>query len=176
MHAALAHCSPVGINYSMLRRLLLSSVLSFLLLSCGESSSRLPGGHYYLVDNDDSHVYLVKREKTSEVDTLVVDQQIVDYRITNGYLLVLRKVAKDYDCYDEKNVPTIITHYSNEDEYWVIDLQKEKEIGPLKEQMYVKTVKELKLPTVKLNAPKDFYPNSDFFRTRSDKCKRMKPE
>jgi hypothetical protein len=158
----------------MLKRILLTAVFSFLLMSCGDKGARLLGGPYYLIDGDEDHVYLAKKTQTSEDDTLIVDEQVVDYRITNGYLLVLRKVAESFDCYDKRNVPTIITYYSNKDEYWVIDLINEKENGPLSAQAYVLMLNKLQLPLVKLSAPSNYYHNDEVFAKRRKECKRLR--
>ncbi len=132
---------------------------------------RSVGGNYYLSDRDDSHVYLSK--KSSGQFSIVVDQQIVDFKIVKNYLLVRRKVAESFDCYDKKNVASIITHYSNEDEYWVIDLEKDKETGPLKEESYFRLLKDLELPLVKLRVPSSFIPNSEAFKKWRVECKKL---
>jgi hypothetical protein len=88
-------------------------------------------------------------------------------------VIARRKVAESFDCYDEKNVSKIITHYTNEDEYWVIDLQKDKETGPLKEGPYLELLKKLELPVVKLTVPSRFVSNSEVFKKWREGCAKL---
>src|SRR4051812_16784881 len=98
-----------------MRALYLGIVLVGLSLAgCEGGSSRLGWSNYYVASSDLSHVYLWKQSTTNAI---VVDEQIVDLRIEDDYALVRRKVAQSVDCYDKNNSPTIITHYSEEDEY-----------------------------------------------------------
>ena len=149
----------------------LDMLLALSLLGCSSSDSQSVGGNYYLSNGDASHVYIWKKSKSE--NTIVVDQQIVDLKIENAYVLVLRKVAESFDCYDEKNQPKIVTHYSNKDEYWIIDPRKENEIGPLKEQAYSETLKKLGLPLVQLSAPSNFVPNTGAFKESTKDCKKL---
>jgi hypothetical protein len=140
--------------------------------ACTSDEGQSLGGRYYLENRDDSHVYIYKRT-ASKHNTVVVDQQVVDYEVVRGYLLVLRKVAESPDCYDKKGVPTIITHYSDNDEYWIINVNTEKEIGPLDGRDYFQAGQKLGLPRLKLRAPSTFTPNTEQFRKLSQDCQRL---
>lgn len=150
---------------------MLGIILILILTGCMSGEHKLLGGNYYLSDSDDSHVYILK--KSGDQFSIIVNQQIVDFKVVKNYVLVLRKVAESFDCYNEKNVPTIITHYSNEDEYWVIDLQRDKEMGPLKEEAYFHLLKKLELPLMKLSVPSAFVPNSEAFKKWREECKKL---
>jgi hypothetical protein len=151
---------------------LLGIVLALpILAGCMSGGYRSLAGNYYLSDTDHSHVYILK--KSRDQLSIVIDQQIVDFKIVENQLLVRRKVAESFDCYDKKNVASIITHYSNEDEYWVIDLKKDKETGPLKEESYFRLLKDLELPPVKLTVPSSFAPNSEAFKKWREECKKL---
>lgn len=155
------------------RLLLPIMLLGLSLVACAASETNL-GGRYYLNDSDAAHVYIVKKsDEKKEYDTVVVDQQVVDIKVVHGYLLALRKVADSVGCYDDTDTPTIITHYSDKDEYWIIDLKNENEIGPLSEQSYFEMQKQLGLPAVKLRVPSDFVSNSEAFKKWSKDCKRL---
>jgi hypothetical protein len=156
-----------------LRRVDQEIILLFLclsLLGCDSGGGESLGGNYYL-NRDSSHAYIWKKSKDHA--TIAVEQQIVALKTEKDYVLILRKIAESADCYDKQNVPTIITHYSNEDEYWVIDLKKEREIGPLKEQAYFEALRKLGLPPVKLTAPSNFAPNTEAFEKWTKDCKKL---
>ena len=143
------------------------------LTACMNGGDRSLGGNYYLTDGDDAHVYLSK--KSNGKSSIVIDQQIVDFKVVGNHVLVRRKVAKSFDCYDKNNVPSIITHYTDQDEYWVIDVTKEKETGPLKEEAYLQLLKELGVSPVKPTVRYYFMPNSDAFKKWRAECKKLVP-
>jgi hypothetical protein len=141
------------------------------LAACMNGEERSLGANYYLIDGDDAHVYLTK--KSDGKSSVVIDQQIVDVKVVNDYVFVRRKVAESFDCYDKNNIPSIITHYTEQDEYWVIDLNKGKETGPLKEEAYFQMLRDLGLPLTKLKVRYYFVPNSDAFKKLRSECKNM---
>ena len=142
--------------------LLLSGVL---LAGCGESESL--GGNYYLTDVDDEHAYI------SNGNRVVVDQFVVDFHRNGDFLFVLRKIANSIDCYDDHNIPTIITHWSDESEYWVINVATETEIGPLREQDYLQLLAQRKLGLSKLSTPNDYRSNTAAYLSHITFCARI---
>lgn len=141
------------------------------LAGCQTGDSKMLGGPYYLSAGDPQHVYIWKEMGIQ--NEVVIEQQVVDFEVLKGYLLVRRKVAKSVDCYDRNNVPTIVTHYTDEDEYWVIDLNEETETGPLKEQSYLGLLKNIGLPPVDLTVPSTYIPNTEIFNNWVKDCTRL---
>ena len=91
-------------NHARIKSPLLSIVLIFLIpAGCMSGGYRSLGGNYYLSDRDDSHVYILK--KSRDQFSIVVDQQIVDFKTVKNYVLALRKVAESFDCYNERMLP-----------------------------------------------------------------------
>ena len=74
------------------------------------------------VSEDTDHLYVYDKSK----NLIIIDQLVVDYEIKGDELFVLRMVSDSIDCYDINNVPTIITHYSEKKEYWIINLGKDE--------------------------------------------------
>lgn len=136
--------------------------------SCTQTDVNI-AGDYYISRGDHDHVYIFKRPGRGNQNVIVVDQQVVDYAVVGDYIVVLRKIAESYDCYDESDVPTIITFYSDDDEFWVIDYKNGREIGPLVKTEYVASLRALGLPMSDLSAPSS-YESSQRVRDVIDKC------
>ena len=118
----------------------------------------LSGSGYKLINYSDDHIFLV-REKDNK---RVIEEQIVDFERNGDNLLVLRMVAESMDCYDD-GVPTIITHYSDVKEYWIINLVAQTEKGPFDEQVFNETLVKLGISDVALDVPKSYRQNTDVF-------------
>lgn len=129
----------------------------------------LSGSGYKLNNSDYSHVYLTRVESSD----FIIDEQVVDFKIKKGYLMVLRMIATSIDCYDEKNQPTILTHNSNQKEFWIIDTENKIEMGPFNEAEFFKKTNELNLPLIKLNIPKKYRSNNEAFTEQTSKCFRI---
>lgn len=151
----------------MMMRILITLLIVFALTSCGDSQSL--GGSYFLKKDDLDHVYVLKKKKGEAM--VAIDQQIVDWRRVANYVVVLRKVAISPDCYDESGRPTIITHYSSTDEFWIIDLYHDIEFGPLSDKDYATKLAQLNLPYTKLAVPGSYRENTQEFQKNMSKCR-----
>lgn len=146
-----------------------ATFFSLLLPACSPSSSqkRMQGSNYFIAEADDSHIYISK--KSNEAYEIVIDQQIVDYRESPGYLFVLRKEAKSYQCGSgEKR--TIITSYSDKNSYWIIDLRKELEFNTIDHGVFLDKVKSLGLTAPAFDFSKKYYVNDQLLAPKLKSC------
>src|SRR3954465_4150592 len=146
-------------------------MVALALAACTDGGYRRVAGNYYVSDSVSAHVHILK--KSGGRFFPAVEEQVVDFETAKDYLLVRRKVAESFDCYDKNDSPTIITRYSDEDEYWVIDVKKEKETGPLKEEAFAGRLKELGIPPVTLKVRYYFHANTGAFEKWRKECKKL---
>lgn len=146
--------------------LILLSVLS----GCkpADSGVKLGGSNYFLEDKDRSHIYITKA--TQDQFVVAVDQMVVDYKIDGQFLFVLQKVASSYDCQSENGKATIVTIYTNQDAYWIVDMKSNLEFGPLDRHAYLEKGQSMGLEVPNLTAPLDYISNEDTLRTAGAKC------
>lgn len=144
-------------------------LLAFTLAGCDITSLRLRSSGYYVERSDPDHVYVVRKSELK----VVVDDQVVDYRINGNYLLVLRMVAINRDCLTSAGVITMLTNYTNAKEYWIVDLRKEVEIGPLTEAEYGGATERLGLKNIELVVPDRYRSNTAAFMAHASKCRLM---
>ncbi|MBQ5939583.1 MULTISPECIES: DUF3997 domain-containing protein [unclassified Massilia] len=147
-------------------RKLILALPCFMLIGCGESTDL--GGGYFINKTDEDHVYISKKENGKSF--VVIEEQVVDWGRFDGYIAVLRKVAISPDCYDDKGRRTIITHYSDESQFWIINLKDSVEAGPFSESEYREELKKLGVRYVNLDVPKDYVSNSEQFEKIKKNC------
>lgn len=121
-----------------------------------------------LNDSDRSHVYLTKvRDGRSQI---IVDQQIVEWKRAGEYILVLRKVASSPDCLLKNGQVAIITHYTSDEEYWMINPRSDEIIGPLSKGVFEVRKKMLGFGDVELITPITYHDNSKEFQNIAGNC------
>jgi len=154
---------------TMNMKFFLSFLAISLLYGCSGGVSKNLGGGYELISSDDDHVYIVKNDNDSK--KVVIDQQIVDHQIVGSQVFILRKVAISYDCYNEKNIPKIITHYTDKSEFWVIDVKNKKEIGPLTEEGLYLYSQKIGVVPKSFGSHSSYISNTDMFIKWKKDCK-----
>jgi hypothetical protein len=133
---------------------------------CGRSNNL--GAGYILNDGDADHIYVTKAD--GDHPRIAIDQQIVDWKVERNYALFLRMVAESVDCHDENGKISIRTHYSTKAEYWIIDLGKDRLIGPLSKKEFAANLSTFKLHDPGLTVRRDYHPNTDEFRKIAKSC------
>jgi len=146
-------------------------LLSLVTSGCGLGGTFELGGGYVLENHEYAHRYIYKR--TGNENYIVIDEQVVGYDIVDDHVLVYRIVANSYDCYDKNNQPMIITHYTDDEEYWIIDTAARKELGPLTRNSYVRMLKELGLPTIIPEQQISYRSNTSAFNNEASECKKL---
>lgn len=126
----------------------------------------LRGTGYRLVSNDRDHVYLVDAK-----GGLAVGQQVVDIDADKNYIFILRMVSESMDCYDSQGVPTIITHYSEEKEFWIIDSEKARVVGPFSDRQFEEMLGRLDIDSVSLQIPNSYKSNSKIYSEWAATCR-----
>ena len=142
-------------------------LLAFLFLVTGCSLDSLSNSDFRIENYDDDHIY-IRQKSTSQV---VIEEHVVDSLVHDDSLYVLRMVAESPDCYDDRGVPTIITHYSDIKEYWIINLKTNGIEGPFNEEEFQARTDGL---NISLSVPKRYYPNTKAFLARMANCQKMK--
>lgn len=84
---------------------------------------------------------------------------ISDYKIDGNYLFVLRGVAETFDCPGINEKRMLITKYTNSEEFWIIDLKNNLEVGPLDKQTFGDKAKKFGVPSPELNARTKYFTN-----------------
>ncbi|MEN8251468.1 MAG: hypothetical protein ABFS32_21260 [Bacteroidota bacterium] len=151
-----------------------SVMFVFFLASCQGYESIPLGNDYYLSDSDRNHIYIYKKMDDKEGFNIVVEQHVLDFQVIRGYLLVLRGVASSLDCYDQNNIPTIITHYSDKREYWVINMKVGNIKGPLDKPNYLHIKNELGFGNVELKSKYHIQSNTKSFNKLISECSKIK--
>ena len=155
----------IDIKAKYLKKLLIL-VISFLIVSCEQyklMNSNLS------VSEDTDHLYVYDKSK----NLIIIDQLVVDYEIKGDELFVLRMVSDSIDCYDINNVPTIITHYSEKKEYWIINLGKDEIDGPFDENTFKLKLKSKGLSDINLKVPTNYRANTEYFIKEKSACYRV---
>lgn len=138
----------------------------FSFLACAQS--RPLGGSYYLVDIDSNHRSIQRRSDQEAVT--VIDQQVVGHRKQGNYILVHRMVAISYECVDDEGVRTIITHRTDEEEYWILDVEGVKELGPFGKNELAEAAQRLKIESMDIPRKISYKENTSGFKIRSSRC------
>lgn len=148
-------------------------LLLVLLIGCdGLSTVDLGGGYFLSVwDSHHQHVYA----KQGGRNRLVIDQQIVGYRVIGTHALLHRMVARSVDCYAANGKATIITHYSDQEEFWIIDTRMKKETGPLTRASFNTALRKLGVPDAAFVGEIDYRSNTQSFESDVAHCVRIEP-
>lgn len=145
--------------------LLLTFMVGFL-TACGQDRAN---SNIKFVDVDKDHQYFVNEIK----NTVIIPDQVVDVVEEKGFLLVLRMVAKSIDCYNKSGIPTIITHYSEAKEYWIINLNSEQVDGPFDEDAFKHQLEKAGLLDINLKVPQNYRANTEYFNEEKSACYRV---
>ena len=137
------------------------------LTACGDSVSL--GGKYY-IDRTDFHRVSVLKKTPSGESIAIIGEHVVDWERLENYSVLLRKVAYSPDCYDKNGAPTIVTHYTDKSEFWVINIRSEIEYGPFDVEQYKLKLTQLGIPFVKLQEPSSYKSNTDYFNEATKTC------
>ena len=137
------------------------------LTACGDSVSL--GGNYYVNRSDSDRIYILK--ETPSGPKAIVGEHVVNWKRLKNYTVILRKVAYSPDCYDKYGVPTIVTHYSEKSEFWIINVRGEIEYGPFDIAQYKIKLTQLNIPFVTLKEPSDYKANTAYFNEFTKRCK-----
>jgi hypothetical protein len=118
----------------------------------------------YITKNASPRTVLINQQAFTVDGTVVVDQQVVDVDTSiPNYILVLRKVAMSADCKTDRGQPTIVTHYTDESQYFIIDKLRREEFGPMDASAFKAQLKERHIPDVRLTVPAAYHSNSEAF-------------
>ncbi|MCH9814195.1 MAG: hypothetical protein K0U47_09680 [Epsilonproteobacteria bacterium] len=83
------------------------------------------GGEYRLIDRDDFSPYIMKYEKNSLYDKIVVPTKVVDTKYDNRYIFATRIIVDNYQCVDAKSEQLYIgSKIESALEYWIVDKQQ----------------------------------------------------
>lgn len=129
----------------------------------------LRGSGYKLFRPESEHVWVIREGD----GTALTGEHVVGYDIKGDYIIFLRMIAESLDCYDERGTPTIITHYSNEKEYWIVNRKRLEEIGPMTEGEFMGWLKLHKIANVSLVASNGYRTNTDSFAAQIARCTRV---
>lgn len=132
---------------------------------CSERPAHL-AGDYYLVDSDDSHVYIINHR----TNTIAVNDQVVDTATDAGLIFVLRQKAQSYECTNPNGERVIATRYYPELDYWIIDQHSGKTLGPLNKPAFARQLEKAGLDVPELS------PSSYFVRPNAKVIQTMKKE
>lgn len=124
----------------------------------------------FSISNDRDHAYIFNKLNNS----ITVEQQVVDYKVVDDNLFILRMVAESIDCYDAERVPAIITHYSNVEEYWHINLSNDSKKGPFTKPLFISYLKELGDYDINLKISNSYVINTEYFKMEEKKCSFVK--
>jgi hypothetical protein len=147
------------------RRTWIGIACALLLCACG-GPDQLGGGYSYTYGGR-GHAWISKDKR------VLVDDYVVGYKSIQGYVVVRRKISRSVDCYDQHGVPTIITHYTDNDEFWIINVTAGVELGPLDEVQYGSTLRNLEMPYVSIPVPSHFHPDTQSFAEFTQRCARV---
>lgn len=128
------------------------------------------GGGLVISQEDSSHVYLYRKDSAG--NHVVVDQQIVDFLIQDGFLLILRKVAENYEC-DERGSTSIITHYSPKTEYWIVEISGGGVLGPLNKDEFEASLTQREIRVERTLQSDGYYSNSAVFDKIRENCLKL---
>ena len=147
--------------------------LLVLLIGCdGLFTVDLRGGYFLSVwDTHHQYVY-AKQEGRSRI---VIDQQVVGHRVIGALVLVHRMVARSVDCYDANGKATIMTHYSNQEEFWIIDTRMRKETGPLTRASFNMELRRRGVMEGSFGDVTDYRSNTSSFESDVARCVRIEP-
>ncbi len=151
----------------MKSNVIISLITLMLLSSCDLYSGNK--SNIKLIDNDKDHKYFVN----SNTNLVVIPDQVVDFDRQGEFVFVLRMVSESIDCFDEDGIPTIITHYSNKKEYWLINQINDEVEGPLEANDFYKKINKKGINEVKLEVPKTYKSNTERFILEKKSCSKV---
>ncbi len=125
------------------------------------------GPTFHLVDYS-SHIFL-SRDTSSNLRDMVIDEHIVAYSYDSKFASFLRVVAITIDCRLSNGAWMLITHYTPEHEYYIIDKFADKLHGPLTKSQYIKLSSNLGIRAAQL-IPQKEWTNTDSFVESIYKC------
>ena len=146
-------------------------ILIFLLTCVSCDVTRSLGNGYKLVDWDENHVYIGKA--SNGVNRIIINEQVVDWKIDGKYIFVLRKVSASPDCLLKNGNSTIITHKNSVEEFWIINSKTDEVFGPLNKNEFKLAVTKLRLELPDLNVPSNYHDNTEEFRNLAAKCVKL---
>lgn len=153
-------------SFFKMKRIFLGFLLT-ILTACGDSVSL--GGKYYLNRSDWDRVYILK--ETPEGLQAIIGGHVVDWKRLDNYSVLLRKVATSPDCYDKNGIPTIVTHYTDKSEFWILNVSSGIEYGPFNIEQYKLKLTQLGLPFVTLQVPSSYKANTAYYNESTKNCK-----
>jgi len=137
-----------------------------LLTACGQDRA---DSKIKFVDVDKDHQYFVNDKENA----VIIPEQVVDVVEKKSFLFVLRMVAESIDCYNESGIPTIITHYSEAKEYWIINLNNDRVDGPFDEDAFKHQLEKVGFLDVNLKVPQNYRANTEYFNKEKSACYRV---
>lgn len=143
------------------------------LIGCDGLSTVDLGGGYFLSVGDSHHQYVYAKQEGR--NRLVIDEQIVGHRVIGALVLVHRMVARSVDCYAANGKATIITHYSDQGEFWIIDTRMKKETGPLTHASFNTELRRLGVMDGSIVDRTDYRSNTPSIESDMARCVRIEP-
>lgn len=138
--------------------------------SCGPTDSgvRFGSSDYYVEDKDHSHIYVTKKIVGRYV--VAIDEMVVDYKLIGNKLFVLQKPASTYECLSKNKKPILVTVYTNNSLYWIVNIDTKVELGPFDESKYLRTAKLQGVTAPVLSTPTNYFTNEAMLRTSGSNC------
>ena len=99
-------------------------------------------GSYYYAKEDNYYSNIVKYSTSNKSRTMIVGYGVFDVFRSNDWLDIARMNVSIRNCYSAKyDVYDEVTSYSNELEYWLINITTNEILGPLNKNNYLNTSK-----------------------------------
>lgn len=156
-------------DVAILNKIAMTTILVSALSGCEGRGFAFLGTQYHLENSDNEHVYLVRTDKNS----IAVDQQVVDYYRKESYIFVLRMKSVSVECEKENKEILIITEKTNIEEYFIFDLDKNSEIGPLDRESFFNKLNILSIENVSLKVPPNYKGNEEYFNKIVRDCRKV---
>lgn len=84
-------------------------------------------------------------------------------------------VARSVDCYDANGKATLITHYTDQEEFWIIDTRMKKETGPLTRASFNAALRKIGVADGAFAGEIDYRSNTASFESDVARCVRIEP-
>jgi hypothetical protein len=139
-----------------------------LLPACDFLGGSALGGGYRLEEATQAHRYITKED--SNGSQIVIDSQIVGTRRRGNYILVRRFRSLIYECHLPAGAQMIITHYTDDEQWWIIDLSEDVLHGPLDFEQFNEKGNELRIRNMAVPLQVRYWPNTDEFEVRTSEC------
>jgi hypothetical protein len=152
-----------------LNKIAMSTILVAALSGCEGRIFAFLGTNYYLENSDNEHVYLVR----ADTNSIAIDQQVVDYYKIQSYIFVLRMKSTSVECEKENADVFIITKKTNVEEYFILDLDKNAEIGPLDRESFFNKLNIMSIENVSLKVPSNYKGNEEYFDKIVRECRKV---